>query len=87
MVCTGNLIEDGDVDRHLVEEDSEASADCGSAVARGREDKADARSKVNGFGGKADMVEAVKAEIERQARIDLPAVLQEESEARLVGRL
>jgi len=81
----GESVEDGDVDRDLVEEDAEASADGGSAVAGGREDEADARGDVDGLGREAVVVET-KAEVEREAGIDLPAVLKEEGKL-VFGRL
>ena len=82
IVCDGlcrEPIEDCDVDWDLVEEDFEAPANCGAAVARRREDKANAWSKVKAFGGKADMIEA-QAEIQCQATMDLSVVLREKRE-------
>jgi len=75
---------DGDVNGDLVVEEADTAANRGAIVGGGRVDKAQAWSNVSGFGGDAVLIEA-DAEIEDEARVDLPTILDEECQIIVAG--
>ncbi len=75
---------DGDVDGNFVVEETNAAANRGAIVGGGSVDKAQAGSDIGGFGGDAVVIEA-DAEIEDQARVNLPAILDEEGQIVVAG--
>ncbi len=71
----GEIREDGDVDGNFVVEEADAATDGGAIVAGGGIDEADSWGDVDGIGGEAVVIET-DAEVENEAGMDLPTVLE-----------
>ena len=74
----GKASEVRDVDRDLVEEHSESTSNSGPPVVRWREYKPDAGGDVDSLGQAVTI--QTQTEVQGQPRVNLPAVLYEESE-------